>query len=188
METSSVRFQISANTDEQERTAVVKFTADNLAPTEITIVQAGQTAGKELTLFQLNIWEECGHNSTDGYSAFQSLVDQIVALEPDFATFCELYKNGDDMVMKKLVAALKERGLTYYAETGFGKGGGGARGLLSKYPIEETELINSWMFKGVCNVDGKRIAIYPSHSNYVYYSCYYPRGYCLLYTSPSPRD
>ena len=79
--------------------------------------------------------------------------------------------------MKKLVAALKERGLTYYAETGFGKGGGGARGLLSKYPIEETELINSWMFKGVCNVDGKRIAIYPSHSNYVYYSCYYPRGY-----------
>ena len=113
METSSVRFQISANTDEQERTAVVKFTADNLAPTEITIVQAGQTAGKELTLFQLNIWEECGHNSTDGYSAFQSLVDQIVALEPDFATFCELYKNGDDMVMKKLVAALKERGLTY---------------------------------------------------------------------------
>ena len=49
METSSVRFQISANTDEQERTAVVKFTADNLAPTEITIVQAGQTAGKELT-------------------------------------------------------------------------------------------------------------------------------------------
>lgn len=77
------------------------------------------------------------------------------------------------MVMKKLVAALKERGLTYYAETGFGKGGGGARGLLSKYPIEETELINSWMFKGVCNVDGKRIAIYPSHSNYVYYSCYY---------------
>lgn len=39
METSSVRFQISANTDEQERTAVVKFTADNLAPTEITIVQ-----------------------------------------------------------------------------------------------------------------------------------------------------
>ncbi|WP_418419010.1 BACON domain-containing protein [Alistipes ihumii] len=164
METSSVRFQISANTDEQERTAVVKFTADNLAPTEITIVQAGQTAGKELTLFQLNIWEECGHNSTDGYSAFQSLVDQIVALEPDFATFCELYKNGDDMVMKKLVAALKERGLTYYAETGFGKGGGGARGLLSKYPIEETELINSWMFKGVCNVDGKRIAIYPSHS------------------------
>jgi len=28
METSSVRFQISANTDEQERTAVVKFTAD----------------------------------------------------------------------------------------------------------------------------------------------------------------
>ena len=168
---------VSANTDEQERTAVVKFTADNLAPTEITIVQAGQTAGKELTLFQLNIWEECGHNSTDGYSAFQSLVDQIVALEPDFATFCELYKNGDDMVMKKLVAALKERGLTYYAETGFGKGGGGARGLLSKYPIEETELINSWMFKGVCNVDGKRIAIYPSHSNYVYYSCYYPRGY-----------
>ena len=92
---------------------MVKFTADNLAPTEITIVQAGQTAGKELTLFQLNIWEECGHNSTDGYSAFQSLVDQIVALEPDFATFCELYKNGDDMVMKKLVAALKERGLTY---------------------------------------------------------------------------
>lgn len=81
------------------------------------------------------------------------------------------------MVMKKLVAALKERGLTYYAETGFGKGGGGARGLLSKYPIEETELINSWMFKGVCSVDGKRIAIYPSHSNYVYYSCYYPRGY-----------
>ena len=54
-------------------------------------------------------------------------------------------------------------------------GGGGARGLLSKYPIEETELINSWMFKGVCNVDGKRIAIAPSHPYFFDYLSYNPR-------------
>ncbi len=63
------------------------------------------------------------------------------------------------------------KGLTYYQSRVDG------RGLLSKYRITETQKINEWMFKGVCNVDGRRIAVYPSHANYVYYSCYYPRGY-----------
>ncbi len=42
-------------------------------------------------------------------NAFNALVDQIVSLQPDFATFCELYKGGDEAIMPLLVDALKQK-------------------------------------------------------------------------------
>lgn len=164
MKDSVVGFRVLANPTEQERTATITFTPKKGSEVKVTVVQSPEP---RLTLLQLNLWVEC----TKVPNAFDALVDQIVALKPDFATFCELYKGESESVMPKLVTALKQKGLTYYQARVDG------RGLLSKYPIAEAKRINEWMFKGVCNVNGKRIAVYPAHANYVYYSCYYPRGY-----------
>ena len=51
------------------------------------------------------------------------------------------------------------------------------KAVISKFPIKETERINKWMFKAILDVSGKRVAVYPAHSEYRYYTCYYPRGY-----------
>ena len=122
----------------------------------------------ELSFLQLNVWVEC----TKVDNAPQYLIEQIAYLNPDVATFCELYKGeGDNPVLPQLVDGLAAKGLNYYSARIEG------RAVLSKYPIIETERINKWMFKAVLNIKGQRITIYPSHSEYRYYSCYYPRGY-----------
>lgn len=123
---------------------------------------------REFTVLQLNIWGEC----TKVPNAPQALIDQIAELKPDVATFCELYKkDNEDPIMPKLVAALEDAGLHYYSARIDG------RGVISKYPIVESERINKWQFKAVLDVDGQRVAVYPAHSEYKYYTCYYPRGY-----------
>ena len=88
------------------------------------------------------------------------LIEQIATLQPDIATFCELYKGPqDDPVMPKLMQGLKDKGLIYYDARIDG------RAVISKYPIKETERINKWMFKAILDVNGKRVAVYPAHSN-----------------------
>lgn len=121
----------------------------------------------KITLLQLNLWEECG-NVENGLDV---LTDQIVALKPDFATFCELYKAGNEAIIPQLIQALRNKGLMYYGKTVDG------RAILSKYKFDGSERINEWMFKGIFTVDGRRVAVYSSHANYRYYACYLPRGY-----------
>lgn len=121
----------------------------------------------ELKILQLNLWKEC----TNSPDAENSLVDQIYYLNPDVATFCELYKGGNSSVTVKLIADLKARGREYYVKRTDG------RAVISKYPIVETGYVNKWSFKAVLDVYGQRVAVYPAHSEYRYYSCYYPRGY-----------
>lgn len=122
----------------------------------------------ELTVLQLNIWVEC----TKVSGAPQALIDQIAGLKPDIATFCELYKGDkDNPIMPELIEGLRKQNLHYYCARIDG------RAIISRYPIIEQHRINKWQFKAILNVDGKRVAVYPAHSEYRYYTCYYPRGY-----------
>lgn len=123
---------------------------------------------RKIKFLQLNLWQEC----TNVENAYQYLVDQIEFINPDIACFCELYKDGNnDPVIPKLLAALKQKGRIYYSAQIDG------RAVISKYPIEEKERINKWMCKAVLKVGEKRFAVYSSHSEYRYYTSYYPRGY-----------
>lgn len=122
----------------------------------------------ELKFLQLNLWVECTHV----VDAPKYLIEQIAYVQPDIATFCELYKSDkENPVLPELIKALKSKGLTYYSARIDG------RAVISKYPIIETERVNKWMFKAIIKVQNKRLAIYPAHSEYRWYSCYYPRGY-----------
>ncbi|MFR4237538.1 MAG: hypothetical protein ACLT1W_15885, partial [Alistipes onderdonkii] len=172
---SSIRFRILANETNRSRSGAVSIVPEKGKRVDITVNQAGMP---RFSIFQLNLWKEC----TQVPGAFDALVDQIVALQPDFGTFCELYKGGSEAIMPQLVTALARKGLTYYQTTVDG------RALLSKYPIVESKRINAWMFKGVCNVDGRRIAIYPSHSQYIYYSCYCRAGTTTAATTTTGQD
>lgn len=122
----------------------------------------------ELTVLQLNLWVEC----TKVPNAPQALIDQIVELKPDIATFCELYKGDrDDPILPLLLSALKKKKLNYYNARIDG------RAVISRYPILQEERINAWQFKAVLDVKGNRVVVYPAHSEYRYYTSYYPRGY-----------
>ncbi len=130
--------------------------------------RAEESGNVEFTILQLNLWGEC----TKVENGSQYLLDQIAYFQPDIATFCELYKGeNDDPIIPQLTQSLAEKGMTYYSAQVDG------RAIISKYPIIGKERINKWMFKAVLNIDGKRAAVYPAHSEYRYYSCYYPRGY-----------
>ena len=136
--------------------------------TSQTNKKAEELGGIEFTILQLNLWVEC----TKVENGPQYLVNQIAYLQPDIATFCELYKGEDDNpIIPHLIQKLAAKGITYYSAQVDG------RALISKYPIIEKERINKWMFKAVLNIDGKRVIVYPAHSEYRYYACYYPRGY-----------
>lgn len=120
------------------------------------------------TLLQLNLWIEC----TKVEHAPQYLVEQIAALQPDVATFCELYKGPEDNpVVPYLIEQLKRQGITYYSARVDG------RAVISKFPIEGSQRVNQWLCKVLLNIHGNKVTVYPAHSEYRYYTCYYPRGY-----------
>lgn len=120
------------------------------------------------SLLQLNLWVEC----TRVENAPQYLVEEIARLQPDVATFCELYKgDNDNPVIPYLVKELKLRGIVYCSARIDG------RAVISKFPIVDSQRVNKWLCKVVLNVNGHRVVVYPAHSEYRYYTCYYPRGY-----------
>lgn len=133
------------------------LTALMLSATALNAVCAKKQKITDFSLLQLNLWVEC----TKVSDAPNYLVEQIATLQPDVATFCELYKGPEDKpVIPFLIKQLKAKGLFYYDARIEG------RAVISKYPISETQRINQWMFKAVLDVDGTRVAVYPAHSEY----------------------
>ena len=128
------------------------ITACSKTDTEVSVPEEETGKKTEIKFLQLNLWVEC----TKVEHAPEYLIEQIATLQPDIATFCELYKGPqDDPVMPKLMQGLKDKGLIYYDARIDG------RAVISKYPIKETERINKWMFKAILDVNGKRVAVYP---------------------------
>lgn len=121
---------------------------------------------EQIKVFQLNIWM----GTTQVENGFQVTVDQIAAADADFVTLCEV-RSENGMFIPRLLASLKERGMVYYGDMN------DDCAVLSKYPIVETSVVNDDVFKAVSMYDGRRVAVYSAHLNYLYYACYYPRGY-----------
>ena len=143
---------------------------------------------EKLTFFQLNLWEGLA-NVEDGY---QILEDQVVALLPDVASFCEFPMQGEEgreepsaeYILGKLIAGIKSRtGVEYYKTSMQGRG---TRGILTKHKIVEgaSEVPSAappghqeWFYRTVIDFGGREIAVYSSHATADHYSCYLPRGY-----------
>jgi len=130
---------------------------------------------RSFTVLQMNVWQE-GTMVEDGLN---KIADVIVTLKPDVVTFSEVrnYKNED--WTKKLLAKLNEKGEKYYGEFT-----GGDVTLISKFPIEKSEIIfddtkidSGSISAYLLNVDGKKMWVCPGHLDYKYYAVYMPRGY-----------
>ena len=87
------------------------ITACSKTNTEVSVPEEETGKKTEIKFLQLNLWVEC----TKVEHAPEYLIEQIATLQPDIATFCELYKGPqDDPVMPKLMQGLKDKGLIYY--------------------------------------------------------------------------
>ena len=130
-------------------------------------------AKEKLSVLQWNIWQE-GSMVKKGYEA---IVDEIVRLKPDFVTLSEVRNYHNTDFTARLTASLKDRGLTYYSFYSYDSG------LLSKYPIAEHATIfpekgdHGSIYKMVVSWNGKRVAVYTAHLDYLNDAYYNVRGY-----------
>ena len=130
---------------------------------------------RSFTMLQMNVWQE-GTMVDDGLN---KIADVISTIKPDVVTFSEVRNYEGEDWTNKLKKKLEERGEKY-----FGKYAGGDVTLISKFPIEKTEIIfddtkidSGSLTAYLLNIDGKKIWVCPGHLDYRYYAVYMPRGY-----------
>lgn len=142
---------------------------------------------RTLKFFQLNIWEGLA-NVDNGLNVF---CDQLVALMPDVASFCEFPTRGTESVRERSAEYILGQAIDYIFErTGVryyktSMSGSGTRGILTRFPIVEgaSQVASTkdpghqqWFYRTVIDVHGQEVAVYSSHSVHYYYA-YLPRGY-----------
>lgn len=136
-------------------------------------VAASAKGKKEITVLQWNIWQE-GTVVSGGYEA---IVNEIVRLKPDFVTFSEVRNYNKTRFNERVVASLKQKGLTYYSFYSYDSG------LLSKYPLADSLAVlpecgdHGSIYKLTTSVDGHKLAIYTAHLDYLNCAYYTARGY-----------
>lgn len=129
----------------------------------------------EFSVLQFNIWQE-GTSVPEG---FEKIVDIIIASKADIVALSEVrnYKKQD--FHKKLIAALKAKGHTFYGEYA-----GGDAGLISRFPIRKSFIIDDQTSKDrgciigyIIQIAEQEVLLASAHLDYKNYSVYLPRGY-----------
>lgn len=135
--------------------------------------EARQKEQDSFTVLQWNIWQE-GTVVPDGYDA---IVDEIVRLKPDFVTFSEVRNYHNTRFCDRMVRSLAERGETYYSFFSDDSG------LLSRYPITDSLTVfplkddHGSIYKMETSVNGRKMAVYTAHLDYLNDAYYNVRGY-----------
>lgn len=128
---------------------------------------------KEFTVLQWNIWQE-GTMIPGGYDA---IVDEIIRLRPDFVTLSEVRNYNNTNFTARLTQSLKEKGETYYSFYTYDTG------LLSRYPITDSLTVfpengdHGSIYRLTADMNGKKMAVYTSHLDYLDDAYYNVRGY-----------
>ncbi len=139
----------------------------------LIIVSSCTSHEKELSVLQFNIWQE----GTMVENGFDAIVGNIIHVNPDMVTFSEVRNYNEVDFISRLVAALREKGATYYGNSSV------STGVISKYPIKDQTYIYPFesdygsILKVVLEVEGKTVALYSAHLDYRDYASYLPRGY-----------
>jgi len=139
----------------------------------ICLLSCKTSTEKELSFLTFNVWQE----GTSVPNGLQKIHDVIIETNPDIICFVEVrnYKSADWTT--KIINALAESGQKYYR--GYS---GGDVSLISKYPINNSELIYTNTDKGTVanfhvNVNGNIIVVSGVHLDYTFYASNLPRGY-----------
>lgn len=127
----------------------------------------------EFTVLQWNIWQE----GTMVENGFQSVVDEIERLKPDFVTLSEVRNYHGVDFTHRLCEALGKRGLAYYSFKTVDSG------LLSRYPLTDSLVVfgenkdHGSVYKLTTQVDGETVSVYTCHLDYLDCAYYNVKGY-----------
>lgn len=139
----------------------------------VAFLSACNRKAEELTVLQWNVWQE-GTVVPDGYEA---IIDEVVRLQPDFVTLSEVRNYNNSNFSTRILSSLQERGLTYYSFYSYDTG------LLSKYPITDSLAVfpengdHGSIYRLLTNVNGRKVAVYTAHLDYLDCAYYNVRGY-----------
>lgn len=128
---------------------------------------------KTIKVFQLNIWQE-GTVVEGGYEA---IADQLAAIDADFVMLSEVRNYNNTRFCDRIVASLLARGKRYYSFYS------NDSGVLSKYPIVDSATIfpnrddHGSMYRLTADMDGRAVAVYTTHMDYLNCAYYAVRGY-----------
>jgi len=126
-----------------------------------------------IRILQFNIWQE----GTMVKNGFDAIVNNIIALKPDFVTFSEVRNYNKVPFIPRLVSALKEKGLKYYGNVSV------STGIISKYKILSQQVVypllndRGSVIKASILVGNRTIVVYSAHLDWLNCSSYLPRGY-----------
>lgn len=138
--------------------------------------QVSQAKEKQITVFQLNIWQE-GSIVPNGYEA---IVNEIAHKNADIVMLSEVNnRNGVDF-LQRIIRDLKNQGINYF---GINSEASVDVVTLSKYPIisqnnlYDKENRQGQILKTKINIHKRPFIFYSVHLDYTNYACYLPRGY-----------
>ncbi len=129
--------------------------------------------GRTLKVMQFNVWQE-GSVIAGG---FEAMADEIVRADADFVTLSEVRNYGGTRFCDRIVAALAARGHKYHSFYSYDSG------LLSRYPIIDSATVfphhndHGTIYKLVADVEGREVAVYTAHLDYLNCAYYDARGY-----------
>lgn len=127
-----------------------------------------------LNVLQMNIWQE----GTSVEGGFEAIADEIVQSDADVVFLSEVRNYHGKNFIPRIRKALQSRGKTYYGEHSTLD-----VGILSKYPIEEQQIVYPTtkgagnILRATFRIGSHTVAAYSAHLNYTDYACYLPRGY-----------
>ena len=137
------------------------------------VIREIETEKYDFSVLNWNIWQE-GTMIPGGYNA---ILDELERLKPDFVTFAEVRNYKDDF-LQRVCNDLKTRGLEYYSFRSDDSG------LLSHYPIQEHSTVyplnndHGSVYRLVAKLpNGKEVAVYCTHMDYLNDTYYEVRGY-----------
>ena len=128
---------------------------------------------KEFTVLQWNIWRE-GTMVPGGYEA---IVDEIIRLRPDFVTLSEVRNYNNTNFTARLTRSLKDILYIFFFFYTFFTGWG------SRYPITDSLTVFPYncdfgsIYRLTTDMNGKKMAVYTSHLDYLDDAYYNVRGY-----------
>lgn len=108
---------------------------------------------------------------------YESIVDEIVRLKPDFVTLSEVRNYNNTNFAGRIMKSLRERGETYYGFYSYDTG------LLSRHPITDSLAVfpcegdHGSIHRLLCEARGVKFAVYTAHLDYQDDTYYEVRGY-----------
>lgn len=132
-----------------------------------------QSQTPALKFLQFNIWQE----GTSVSGGFDAIVDEIINNQADIVTFSEVRNYKNTRFNERIVQTLKERGQIYYSAYSYDSG------ILSRFPIQEFATVfphandHGSAYKAIVEFNGRKIAVFTAHLDYLNAANYLPRGY-----------